>query len=66
MMPEECKVSVDGMYDAVASYRNYYVTVKGYLLKWTRRRPPAWLPWPVHGTRELESGKQVVRSLCEM
>jgi hypothetical protein len=41
-MPEECKVSTEGLYDAVASYRNYYLTAKLHLLKWTRRRPPHW------------------------
>jgi hypothetical protein len=70
MMPEECKVAIDGMYDAVASYRNYYVTAKGYLLQWTRRRPPAWL-LPAHDgsaqPEKLGSGeKQVCRPSCEM
>jgi hypothetical protein len=42
-MPEVCKISIDGFYDAVASYRNYYLTAKSYLLQWTRRKSPAWV-----------------------
>jgi hypothetical protein len=40
-MPYECKVEVDGMWDAVASYRNYYNRAKQHLLKWS---PPATQP----------------------
>jgi hypothetical protein len=41
-MPEECVVAVDDYIDAVASYRNYYLTVKKPLLIYTKRKPPAW------------------------
>jgi len=42
-MPEELKISVDGFYDAVASYRNYYVTAKTQILRWGRRGAPYWI-----------------------
>lgn len=42
-MPEACRVSNEGFYDAVASYRNYYLTAKVHLLKWTKRKEPTWI-----------------------
>lgn len=42
-MPEELFVVRDGYIDAVASYRNYYVTAKQGLLRWTRRPAPSWV-----------------------
>lgn len=36
-MPDECKED-----DAIESYRNYYVTNKNHLCKWTKREIPDW------------------------
>lgn len=44
-MPEDCKVVIDGYYDSVLSYRNYYATRKQALLTWKYREPPHWLTW---------------------
>ena len=36
-MPDECKLE-----DPVESYRNYYITHKQHLSKWTKRSVPEW------------------------
>ncbi len=38
-MPEECRVEND----TVKAYRNYYLTKKTHLLKWTKRTQPTWI-----------------------
>lgn len=44
MMPEECCIAAGpDEWDSVLSYRNYYVTVKRPLLKWTHRDAPEWV-----------------------
>lgn len=43
VVPERCLVLDGEYYDAIASYRNYYVLEKQPLLKWTRREPPEWI-----------------------
>lgn len=45
VMPEHCKVEVDGYWDAVASFRNYYAMDRQPLLQWTRQSPPPWLTY---------------------
>lgn len=41
-LPEHLKVTVDGYYDSVASYRNLYIK-HADTLAWTNRPVPAWL-----------------------
>lgn len=48
-------VVVDGCYDAVQSYREYYVNHKQPMLKYTRRDPPPWLVLDSSGVYTLSS-----------
>jgi hypothetical protein len=38
-MPDECKERGD----AITAYRRYYLAHKSHLLKYTKRKPPAWI-----------------------
>lgn len=43
-MPQELKVvDADGCWDAVPSYRRYYVEAKHPLFRWTKRAAPSWV-----------------------
>jgi hypothetical protein len=37
-----CTPGVIGVTDPVQAYRNYYMTEKRHLARWTRREPPKW------------------------